>query len=158
MATATETLPVNYKVLREIRLENQSLKNLIARLHRLSEQSLMQDHRPSHFVGLLGKLCDEVALHFSLEEAYGYFDDAIEIAPRLADRAEALRNEHETLFNTIRQISDDGDAALAHGRLPTLIVHLVHQFREFELALQEHESRETALMLEAFDDDIGVGD
>jgi hypothetical protein len=90
--------------------------------------------------------------------AYGYFEEAIEIAPRLADRAEALRNEHTVLFATIRQISDDGEDAIAHGQLPSLASQLVHRFREFDASLRQHESRETTLLLEAYDDDIGVGD
>jgi hypothetical protein len=45
-------------------------------------------------VNLLEALCDQSALHFSLEEAYGYFEDANHVAPQLGEQAETL-TRHE---------------------------------------------------------------
>ena len=37
-------------------------------------------------------------MHFALEDAYGYFEDAVAEAPRLSDMAEQLHSEHDGLF------------------------------------------------------------
>jgi len=40
-----------------------------------------------HLVDWLSELRDQLALHFALEEAYGYFDEPLHVAPQLAEKA-----------------------------------------------------------------------
>lgn len=90
-------------------------------------------------------------------EAYGYFEDAIDIAPRLADRANHLRAQHTTLFETIRELSDAAtELAEPHSWRSVSSIGLA--FVEFDVQLRQHEADETQLIFEVFDQDIGVGD
>jgi hypothetical protein len=157
MATMTGTMSVNAAFMQEIKQENQRLRDLLAAARRLTRQSVEQNGHPRQFVELLGELCDQLALHFSLEESYGYFEDAIDAAPRMAERAESLRSEHVTLFDKIRAIADDADEAVRR-QLPHVMEFIARRFCDFDAALGHHESQENALILEAFDEDIGVGD
>jgi hemerythrin len=157
MATITGTVSVNAAFLQEIKQENQRLREILAALRQLILKSVERNGHPRRLVELLDELCDQLALHFSLEESYGYFEDAIDAAPRMAERAESLRGEHVTLFDTIREIANDAEEAV-RGQLPHVLEFIGERFCDFDAALERHESQENALVFEAFDDDIGVGD
>jgi hypothetical protein len=60
--------------------QHRDLKELLARIQRvLAEQSLGVDEAAR----LLGQLGDQLVKHFALEEADGYFSDALTHAPQL---------------------------------------------------------------------------
>src|SRR6187401_724617 len=93
----TATLTVNAAFLQEIKEVNQELWSLLADLRHRCQRPIA----PSHCRLLIDRLCqlrDQLALHFSLEEAYGYFDDPLDAAPQLGHRAEQLRGEHRDLY------------------------------------------------------------
>ena len=88
MVTAQRTLTINAAFLQEIKEDNRELRQLLddcAALLSRPHQAGVELRRVSQ---LFGKLRDQLAMHFSLEEAYGYFDDAIDVAPRLSRQAE----------------------------------------------------------------------
>jgi hypothetical protein len=98
-------------------------------------------------------------MHFALENALGYLDDALEVAPRLDRRAKALRNEHEVLFADFCEIVDEAEALLDIQPKPRRsVTRVAVLFFDFQARLQAHEAREVELILEAFDDDVGCGD
>jgi crotonobetainyl-CoA:carnitine CoA-transferase CaiB-like acyl-CoA transferase len=158
MTTITGTLTVNTAFFREIKQENQHLCDLLTALRGLvGNPSVLQNHT-RRLVDLLESLCDQLALHFSLEEAYGYFEDALVIAPRLSERAETLRDEHAELFDAIREIADDAKDSHTRQQIPFYMPYLVERIQRFDEDLQRHESQENTLMFEATQLDIGVGD
>src|SRR5690606_18222336 len=99
MAIRTTTVTINAAFLREIKEDNQRLKELLAELRQVLGEPGMPDLVSRHtLIEKLGDLRDQLATHFALEEAFGYFDEPLIAAPQLAERAEELRQEHAHLF------------------------------------------------------------
>lgn len=156
-SVATSSVSINAAFFAEIKEENQQLADLIS-LCREVFQPPPRRMRWQRRVSLLRRLRDQLAMHFALEDAYGYFEDAIDVAPRLAEEAERLRREHDELFLDICDIVDLAEQALYHEGHECTLARLCGRFQEFYHHLQAHEERENNLIFQAFDDDIGVGD
>jgi iron-sulfur cluster repair protein YtfE (RIC family) len=163
--TATTTLAVNAAFLQEIKEDHVELRELLVKVQRALAQSRRR-RKPRELVYLFLALQDRLAMHFSLEEAYGYCEDAIEMAPRLSSQALALRAEHSTLFSSFCHLVEDTEELLTpipkEGRSlwakRVSLVDIAARYELFHEALEEHERRENELILAAFDDDLGVGD
>ncbi len=149
-------LMINAAFLQEIKDDNRQLKSLWDRLlPLLARPETAQNHWSELIVGL-AELRDQLAMHFSLEEAYGYFDDAVDAAPQLSVRAETLKSEHPKLFAQVRDLADrigetDPEQTEHVGKL-------LARFDTFRRDFEQHEEAEVKLILESFDDDLGVGD
>ncbi|MBW3596714.1 MAG: hemerythrin domain-containing protein [Planctomycetes bacterium] len=157
MAVVTGTLSVNAAFLREIKEDNRRLHELWDETERLLASS-PQEPSPRQVAEALGTLRDQLALHFSLEEAYGYFEDALDVAPRLSERAEELRSQHGALFLELCGIVERAEQWLYHETARDVLPAISRRYRRFLHALKEHETRETAMIMEALNDDVGVGD
>ena len=157
-ANATATVTVNAAFLQEIKEVNQDLWHLLEEVRYLCSRPMSLRVPSRHFLDLLGALRDQLALHFTLEEAYGYFEDPLYVAPRLSEWAESLRRQHHDLYVQICQLVDYAERLARRGRFASLVMQVSQQFSDFYQQLQEHESQENALILQAYDDDIGVGD
>jgi hypothetical protein len=158
MLVATYTVTVNAAFLQEIKQDNIELQQL---LEELCERLLRQRPRLGDARDLVEKLnClrDQLAIHFSLEEAFGYFENAVTIAPRLSERADDLRSQHDLFFQDICAICEQAEQLLYHEASPRTLRQVAARYSDFHDALAQHEARETELIMEAFDDDIGVGD
>ncbi|HUG66500.1 MAG TPA: hemerythrin domain-containing protein [Pirellulaceae bacterium] len=154
----TKTITVNAAFLREIKEVHEDLWRAQQQLRDMCSRPMSLRDDATGFVELLGRFRDELAMHFSLEEAYGYFNDPVEVAPRLDKRAHELRAEHESLYREIAALVERAEECLYHDRRAELLVNIPLAFGVFDDQLGEHEHRETALILAAFDDDLGVGD
>jgi hypothetical protein len=158
MLIATRTVTVNAAFLQEIKQDNIELRELLnevsVRLLRLRPR--LADSR--NMVEMLTRLRDQLAIHFALEEAFGYFENAVEVAPRLSERADALRDEHDLFFRDICGICEQAEQLLYHEVSSRNLRQVASRYADFYDALQQHENREVELIMEAFDDDIGVGD
>lgn len=158
MAINTTTVTVNAAFLQEIKEDNRRLKELFCELEVLCARERWTSARRRKLAALLSQLRDQLAMHFALEEAYGYFDDPVATAPRLCDAADALRNEHEGLFRWAGELADDAEQCIVSGSASAMASRVAGQFRAFHDAFRQHEACENELILEALDDDIGVGD
>ena len=158
MSITTTTLSLNPAFFREIKEDNGELASL---LEELRESCRDRDHRLESCGRLHAQLCelrDRLAIHFSLEEAYGYFEDALTAAPWLTAGADRLRSQHGDLYLEICAIVDGADRLL-HHEIPGEIVETVkREFRAFAHRLRRHESDEIELISKAFQDDIGAMD
>lgn len=153
----TRTVTVNAAFLQEIKEVNQELWHRLEELrHRCQRPIAPANCR--HLVERLSQLRDQIALHFALEEAYGYFDDPVEVAPRLSYAAENLRNEHRSLYMDLTTIVERAERLLHSEQLATLALWIGPEFIDFDAALRDHESRENELIYEAYDTDLGTGD
>lgn len=154
--TKTRQLTVNAAFLKDIKDDNHDLKEILDQIAPLSEHPQTAMNHWSELVQLLEQLCDQLALHFSLEEAYGYFDDAVNHAPQLTASAEFLRGQHTELFKVIRALADKSTSVRSDN-----LDHVSKFLKEFLVFRQDfatHEEAELKLILDALDDDIGVGD
>jgi iron-sulfur cluster repair protein YtfE (RIC family) len=157
-AIATGTVTVNAAFLQEIKEVNQDLWRLLANVRRMCDSAACIDSAPRRFFGLVEQLRDLLALHFALEEAYGYFDDPVDVAPQLCERAEALRDEHRDLYLKIVDLSETSELLTQPLRPTGTVLVAVRKFRSFDQQFTRHESLENELILSEYDDDIGVGD
>jgi iron-sulfur cluster repair protein YtfE (RIC family) len=154
--TKTRQLTVNAAFLKDIKDDNHDLKEILDKIAPLSEHPQTAINHWSELIELLEKLCDQLAFHFSLEEAYGYFDDAVTHAPRLTISAEFLRGQHPQLFQTVRSLADkSSEVSIDNTDHVNKFLRAYHAFyQEFVT----HEEAELKLILDALEDDIGVGD
>jgi hypothetical protein len=155
--TMTGTLTVNAAFLEEIKEVNQELWTLLSDLRHRSQRPIA----PGHGRLLVDKLCqlrDQLALHFALEEAYGYFENPVEVAPRLGRQAEQLRNEHKALYLDLCELADRAERMFYEEQHAALALWIGPQFLEFDQRFRSHEERECELIYDAYDSDIGVGD
>lgn len=155
--TETQTLGVNAAFLNEIKEDHVELRQLLDKARRVVDEP-QRKSCPRELYHLLLAIQDRLAIHFSLEEAYGYCEVALSIAPRLSSRARKLRDEHRTLYTQFGRVVEIAEQLVYHERPIHAGVLLTSQFRHFDKQLDEHERQEIELILEAFDDDVGVGD
>jgi hemerythrin-like domain-containing protein len=158
MATTTRSVTINAAFLQEIKEDNQELKQLLAICGQLFSRRPGKRLEPRATVDLLSRLRDQLALHFALEEAYGYFEDALEVAPRLSQWADSLRNEHGELFLEICDLEEQAERWLYHESPSDGQRRLAARYRQFEARFRAHESKENDFILQSLNLDIGVGD
>ncbi|HEY2147422.1 MAG TPA: hemerythrin domain-containing protein [Pirellulales bacterium] len=166
MLTAQGTLTVNAAFLQEIKDENRELRQLLhdcdaalGKCTAAAADSASADGPldPKLALDLLMRLRNQLSLHFSLEETYGYFDDAVQVTPQLADRALKLRGQHSELFLSFCGLVDHAEQATNDGRTDAL-PDVARQFTDFHARFQEHESLETELIVQVLNEEIGCGD
>jgi hypothetical protein len=155
--TSTGTVTVNAAFLQEIKEVNHELWALLADLKHRCQRPIS----PGQCRQLIDKLCqlrDQLALHFSLEEAYGYFDDPVDVAPQFSRSAEQLRGEHKQLYMDLCDLIDRAERMFYDEQHAALALWIGPEFLEFDQRLRGHEARENELIMDAYDGDIGVGD
>jgi len=158
MSIITGTVTVNAAFLQELKEDNRVLRNLMV----LADEfigSYREDFAALRFLRqLLGHLRDQLAMHFSLEEAFGYFEDALAVAPRLSQQAEGLRAEHNVLFEEICRLAEAAEQLTYRENSTSSVRQIVYDFCDFQQRFHHHEGCENELILQALQDDIGVGD
>ncbi|MCA9155103.1 MAG: hemerythrin domain-containing protein [Pirellulaceae bacterium] len=154
----TATVTVNAAFMQEIKEVNQELWELLRQVREICGQPFEIVSRREALLNSLELLRDQLALHFALEEAYGYFDDPVIVAPRLSQMAEQLRGEHRDLYMMACGLAEFVEQRTKRGELTQFVEHVAAQFDSFYNQLLAHEAREQDLILAAYDDDIGVGD
>ena len=155
---ASGTLTINPAFLQDIKEDNVHLRELLAATAAALSRRRFPRIRLRALAELLASLRDQVATHFSLEEFFGYFDDATEAAPRLTNRAFQLRSQHDELYLLISELANDAERLLHRQWTAYEVSLLTERFHEFYEQLQLHEEQENELIMQAFYDDIGVGD
>ena len=157
-ASSTKTVTVNAAFLQEIKEVNQDLWRLLADVRRMCDSPATIDSAPRRFFGLVEELRDHLALHFALEEAYGYFENPIEVAPRLCRQANELRAEHHELYLMVVNFSEACELLTQPSPVIGIVLTVVKQFEAFDERLKRHEARENELIMQEYGDAIGVGD
>lgn len=158
MTIATKSVTINAAFLREIKEDHLELGQIFRETEQAFEADVLPRLSVKQMVELLSELRDRFAMHVTLEEAFGYFEDAVDVAPHLGQRSEALRREHEPLFLEVCALVDEAEQLLYHETGHHSRLRVGANFRAFVENFQDHESREKELILQALDEDIGVGD
>ena len=137
---STGSLAVNAAFLKEIKDDNRQLKGLWDKLVPMFSHHQTAKNHWTELVAGLSELRDQLAIHFSLEEAYGYFAEAVDIAPHLSLVAESLRSDRSKLFAEIRDLADR-IAACKVARVEH-IEKVIFQFNQFRKQCQRLEEAE----------------
>lgn len=157
VVTSTGTVTVNAAFLQEIKEVNQELWTLLGELQHRCQRPIAPG-ACRYLIDKLSLLRDQLALHFSLEEAYGYFDDPIDVAPQLSRQADRLRSEHKSLYLDLCDLVERSERMFYDDQHAALALWIGPEFLEFDARLRRHEDSENELILDAYDGDIGVGD
>ena len=167
---ATRRLTVNAAFLKDIKDDNRDLKILVDRLRHLTQPHPTASHHWPELVRLLADFRDQLAMHFGLEEAYGYFDSAIDADAELSCVAESLKLQHASLFESARHLAETADdigkarpddAEIIEGKTPELTPaqeKVLARLDRFLFDFHRHEEAELKLILDALDEDLGGGD
>lgn len=158
MAIVTSTVTINAAFLHEIKEDNRNLRLLQDELEALMQDRQRRLEHRRYLAQLLGRFRDQLAMHFALEEAFGYFDDPVSVAPRLSNRADQLRLQHATLFDEICRLVEEAETMAVRESSLAKMQQFAERLELFQVTLRNHETAENDLILEAFDEDIGVGD
>jgi len=158
MASATRTISVNAAFLQEIKTDNLELRAVLQSAGDVFELPTTGLSTHKEIVEILANLRDQLAIHFTLEESFGYVDDAIEVAPRLSDRAAELKSEHQTLYLHICDVVENAERLLYHEPAAPNISRVAKEYEAFRRQFDAHERAENDLIFAAFDDDLGDGD
>jgi len=155
--TSTGTVTVNAAFLQEIKEVNQELWSLLTDLRHRCQRPIAPGHC-RQLIDKLSQLRDQLALHFSLEEAYGYFEDPVDVAPQLGREAQRLRAEHKELYLDFCDLVDRAERMFYDEQHAALALWIGPEFLALDRRLRAHEEAENELIMDAYDGDIGVGD
>ena len=158
MAIATRIVSINAAFLQEIKDDHHELRQLMHHTAAMLNRPRWMTIEHNRLVELFGKLRDQLAMHFSLEEAYGYIEDALSVAPHLSRRAEQLRSQHYELYSDLCRLTERAEAMLYHEEPETAIGELSQDFGGFSQRFHEHELHESDLIVESLNEDLGTGD
>ena len=158
MSIVSGTLTVNPAFLAEIKRDHRQLPAVLNRTTTLISQMTVTGGQPAGLVELLEEVRGRLSSHFALEEAFGYFDDAVTVAPRLSEKAAALRQEHEFFLQEACRICGLARELLDDENWLRCLQNVAEVFHRFRERFEGHEAGENELIVQAFNDDIGVGD
>ncbi len=105
--------------------------------------------------GLLAKLGDQLVKHFATEEEGGYFSEALEHAPRLFERANALMAQHPLMLREAKALADLAPGGGDPAAIEKWWAETRSRFLAFKAELMRHEHHENVVLQEAFHTDIG---
>ena len=103
---------------------------------------------------MFAELAIHVQRHFEHEEEGGYFAEALELAPRLSERADELLAQHPDLaaqLCVLQEYANENDASDLWWQ------QFQETFDEFFHRFQAHEEAENALLHQAYSEDLGEG-
>lgn len=148
MAIATHSLTtmINAAFLQEVKESNVELWDTVHELRQLIESATSNAHNARALVTLLGRLRDQLAFAFSLEEAYGFIEGCRGIAPLIAQRAQMAKQQHRELYLLIHELCESAEEAQYRGVADREFSELLAATADFDAQFRAHEQLESELM------------
>ncbi len=151
MATVTTaTVSVNPAFFQEIKEVNQELWQLLTRIREFISRPAAMRLARDEFIGMLSRLRDNLAMHFALEEFYGYFEEPVVVFPRLGRLADELRAEHRSLYLEAAAIADWAEKVRCHHKFSRASQRIALRLTSFLDQFEQHEFREDELIIQAY--------
>ncbi len=151
----THKVTINPAFLQEIKDDDVQLLTLLQQVREMCDSVAQSDIPARRFASVLAELRDRLAMHFALEEAYGYFDDPVTVAPHLSEQAESLRKQHGKLYEEMVLLAETAQNISRSNSDPRGVGNLARGFINFHGRLLDHEEGENELILDAYSIDIG---
>lgn len=121
---------------------------LAAKVRRLKENIHLDE-----LVELLDELAPELRHHFAEEEdPAGIFQTIGDFGPHFSNAVERIKREHKEMLSTTEDLAE-----VARSCLKGPIARIVRDASELADRLEQHEVRETELLAEAMNTDLGRG-
>jgi hypothetical protein len=146
VSTLATTLAVNPAFLEEIKDSNTSLWEQIAKLRGVCESRDVRSAVLHRLVILLNEVRDSLALQFALEESYGYMEVPMTMANPLSHTIEQVKAQHCALYLAVSELAEQAEELQYRGWVAERVDQLVHQVKQFDLQLQDHERSERDLV------------
>lgn len=141
---------INHEVAEKIRQEHDELRGKLRQIH---AALAVRDVEAEELRELLHEFQYALAVHFSNEEeSEGFFESVTAHAPRLTHDAGQLCNEHDELMHKATELcrfAMAGSPSMAWWR------ELSSRCHEFSKQLMHHESEESQLLQQAYQEDLG---
>lgn len=145
LASSAKTIAVNAAFLQEVKDSNLQLWDLLHRLRMLTKIQHPSSEMVHDFVALLGELRDCIALEFSLEETYGYIENAM-LVTRFGGDANEAKLQHRELYLQIRDLCECVEEAQYTGTIVRDLAAFFRAFDTFDTEFKEHEELEARLI------------
>jgi len=149
---------INAAFLQELKEVNQELWQTLDSLRSLCSQPLSIRQHSRTLVDLLSKLRDQLAMHFALEEAFGYFHHAKTVEAAVDHAARRLRSEHSPLYLRASKLADQAENFWRERDEAMLTTVVPIGVDEFVAELLRHEAGETELIYRTLYESIGMAD
>ncbi len=154
MREHSEPITLNAAFLQEIKDDNYELHELLHRVAMILAHSGMWRRRKKAIAGILARLRDQIALHFALEEAFGYFDDPLHVTPQISRAVDALRSDHEMLFLDVCDLVEQAERVVYGESNGMRFGDLLERIDSFLRHLESHENREKALISQMLEEEL----
>ena len=129
--------------------EHRRLHRILRHMRSAIVSSVGPDITPSfaEVARILGRLRDELELHFTEEDAGGCFDEAVSRCPTLAPAAKGIAAEHPEILAEVNRLIDE-----AKDLVPTIQNQAAMQqaFERLYQRLRAHENSENHFFAHAF--------
>ena len=145
LASSAKTIAVNAAFLQEVKDSNLQLWDLFHRLRMLTKVQRPTGEMVHDFVALLGELRDCIALEFSLEETYGYVENAM-LGARVGSEANEAKLQHRELYLQIRDLCECVEEAEYTGTIVRDLAAFFNAFDTFDTEFRAHEELEARLI------------
>ena len=136
----------------KILADHKDLRGVLEALETHVDQSADSDDWATTLQGAFCGLVDLCTAHFGLEEETGVHLELRQESPHLASRLEKLLSDHGRILGALRTLT--ADLARPSGERDD-VERLKARALEALEALREHERAESAIMMEAYWDDLG---
>ncbi len=147
---------INVAFLQEIK-EEFEFRQLLNRVQQ--NMNSEQPPKPREASEMLQGLRDELETYFTLEECYGYFQQAAVSNPSVSIKAADLQSQHERLFLQFNALVEMSEQIVYHECSSEIsVANLASELDVFCKNLSDHEQNEMELMMRMCNEDIGVGD
>jgi hypothetical protein len=134
--------------------EHQELRRLVQSLHEtLGGERPWSREASAESARILGALLAHLKRHFAQEEAGGYLEEALALAPRFTNDAARLLRQHPQLLEATRQTCKTAERA---GGEPAVWPQLKDELQSLLKDLMGHEGAENRIVQAAFN--TGVED
>ncbi|WP_417388588.1 hemerythrin domain-containing protein [Gimesia sp.] len=140
---------INAAFLKEIKDDNLKLYSLLENLRAFWLVSDPLVLNPEWFRTLISDLRDQLALHFALEETFGYLELAVDVDIFLSSESARLKKQHVDLYLEIVSITENIEDALYPDLNERLFLDQLSRFNDFYRTFQIHEAAEFDLIMSA---------
>jgi hypothetical protein len=150
-SSPSATLVVNPAFLQEIKESNPDLDHTLDNLRQLLRSRDCPNDICNQLARSLDDLREQLSLHFSLEEAYGYL--AVTDAPSrvLSELACRAQSQHGMLYMQLSDLAEQAEELQYRGVEVDQLRRLLERTREFDSEFRAHEQAEFELIERAYD-------